>query len=364
MLKMKIKNVFLSMLAVSAALLTTSCENADREFDDFDYQTVYFAYQNPVRTITLGDDDVYPTDLDNEHKMNVYVTLGGVWENKQDRHVKIAVDNSLVDGKTFTNGSPIVAMPENYYRLTSNEITIPSGKVMGATTVELTDAFFADAKAPSVNYVIPLKIIDASDSILESKNFTLYAVKFKNKYTGCWLSHGTDEIDENGAKRTQVREPEDFRKYNLRYLSTISLTDCTYPIAMEVHRRFKKRDDKGNVVTDPQTGEIVWEEKKVTFESYITLSFDGGDKCTIVAKGPDNDVFNFTTATGTGQWSSKAAKKAWNDKDRDQLDLNYTCTIKYPYSEDGDDIRTSIFSIKETLIMRDRQNKLETFEYK
>ena len=134
---MKIKNVFLSMLAVSAALLTTSCENGDREFDDFDYQTVYFAYQNPVRTITLGDDDVYPTDLDNEHKMNVYVTLGGVWENKQDRHVKIAVDNSLVEGKTFTDGSPIVAMPENYYHLTSNEITIPSGKVMGATTVEL-----------------------------------------------------------------------------------------------------------------------------------------------------------------------------------------------------------------------------------
>ena len=198
---MKIKNVFLSILAVSAAFLTTSCENGDREFDDFDYQTVYFAYQNPVRTITLGDDDVYPTDLDNQHKMNVYVTLGGVWSNKQDRHVKIAIDNSLVDGKTFEDGTPIVAMPENYYHLTSNEITIPSGKVMGATTVELTDAFFADAKAPSVNYVIPLKIIDASDSILESKNFTLYAVKFKNKYTGAWLSHGTDEIDENGTKK-------------------------------------------------------------------------------------------------------------------------------------------------------------------
>ena len=325
MLKMKIKNVFLSMLAVSAALLTTSCENGDREFDDFDYQTVYFAYQNPVRTITLGEDDVYPTDLDNEHKMNVYVTLGGVWENKQDRHVKIAVDNSLVEGKTFTDGSPIVAMPENYYHLTSNEITIPSGKVMGATTVELTDAFFADAKAPEVNYVIPLKIIDASDSILESKNFTLYAVKFKNKYTGAWLSHGTDEIDENGTKKTQVREPEDFRKYDVRHLTTVSLNQCDYTLT-------------DNIGSTPVSGTI-------------RLTFDNSDNCTLTSASENFEV------TGTGKWISKGAEKAWNDKDRDLLELTYTIRYKA-----GTQYKT--ISTKESLIMQTRENKLETFEYK
>ncbi len=322
---MKIKNVFLSILAVSAAFLTTSCENGDREFDDFDYQTVYFAYQNPVRTITLGDDDVYPTDLDNEHKMNVYVTLGGVWKNKQDRHVKIAVDNSLVEGKTFTNGSPVVAMPENYYRLTSNEITIPSGKVMGATTVELTDAFFADAKAPSVNYVIPLKIIDASDSILESKNFTLYAVKFKNKYTGAWLSHGTDEIDENGTKKTQVREPEDFRKYDVRHLTTVSLNQCDYTLT-------------DNIGSTPVSGTI-------------RLTFDNSDNCTLTSASENFEV------TGTGKWISKGAEKAWNDKDRDLLELTYT--IRYKAGTQYKQIST-----KESLIMQTRENKLETFEYK
>ena len=322
---MKIKNVFLSMLAVSAALLTTSCENGDREFDDFDYQTVYFAYQNPVRTITLGEDDVYPTDLDNEHKMNVYVTLGGVWENKQDRHVKIAVDNSLVEGKTFTDGSPIVAMPENYYHLTSNEITIPSGKVMGATTVELTDAFFADAKAPEVNYVIPLKIIDASDSILESKNFTLYAVKYKNKYTGAWLSHGTDEIDENGTKTTQVREPEDFRKYDIRHLTTVSLNQCDYTLT-------------DNIGSTPVSGTI-------------RLTFDNADNCTLTSASENFEV------TGTGKWISKGAVKAWNDKDRDLLELTYT--IRYKAGTQYKQIST-----KESLIMQTRENKLETFEYK
>jgi hypothetical protein len=322
---MKIKNVFLSILAVSAAFLTTSCENGDREFDDFDYQTVYFAYQNPVRTITLGDDDVYPTDLDNQHKMNVYVTLGGVWSNKQDRHVKIAIDNSLVDGKTFEDGTPIVAMPENYYHLTSNEITIPSGKVMGATTVELTVAFFADAKAPSVNYVIPLKIIDASDSILESKNFTLYAVKFKNKYTGAWLSHGTDEIDENGTKKTQVREPEDFRKYDVRHLTTVSLNQCDYTLT-------------DNIGSTPVSGTI-------------RLTFDNSDNCTLTSASENFEV------TGTGKWISKGAEKAWNDKDRDLLELTYTIRYKA-----GTQYKT--ISTKESLIMQTRENKLETFEYK
>jgi hypothetical protein len=257
--------------------------------------------------------------------MNVYVTLGGVWENKQDRHVKIAVDNSLVDGKTFADGTPIVAMPENYYRLTSNEITIPSGKVMGATTVELTDAFFADAKAPSVNYVIPLKIIDASDSILESKNFTLYAVKFKNKYTGAWLSHGTDEIDENGTKKTQVREPEDFRKYDVRHLTTVSLNQCDYTLT-------------DNIGSTPVSGTI-------------RLTFDNSDNCTLTSASENFEV------TGTGKWISKGAEKAWNDKDRDLLELTYTIRYKA-----GTQYKT--ISTKESLIMQTRENKLETFEYK
>lgn len=53
-------NKTLKMLATLALPLTlalgfASCENGDKEFDDYDYQTVYFAQQNPIRTITLGE---------------------------------------------------------------------------------------------------------------------------------------------------------------------------------------------------------------------------------------------------------------------------------------------------------------------
>ena len=322
---MKIKNVLLSMLAVSAAMLTTSCENGDREFDDFDRQAVYFAYQSPVRTITLGD-DVYPTDLDNAHEFEVYATLGGVWKNKQDRKVEIAVDNSLCDGKTFEDGKPIVALPQNYYELESNQAVIEAGEIMGAVKVHLTDAFFNDPKVKEVHYVLPLKIVKAdADTVLESKNYTLYAVKYKNKYTGCWLSHGTDEIDNNGKTSTNTREPEDFRKYDLRYLATTALNQCTYALTATVNGKEMTRN--------------------------IVLTFDDKDNCTLSSADADFEV------SGTGKWTRMGAPKAWGDKDRDLLELEYTAKFK-------NGAAYYKVSTKESLIMRDRQSKFETFNFK
>ena len=48
----------LSLLAVGvAAMAMVSCENQDTDFPDFDYQTGYFAYQTPIRTLVLGNDE-------------------------------------------------------------------------------------------------------------------------------------------------------------------------------------------------------------------------------------------------------------------------------------------------------------------
>ena len=206
--KMKMKKILLSMLTVATLLLTSSCENSDIEFGDFEYQTVYFARQTPVRTITLGD-DVYDTSLDNAHKFQIYATLGGVEKNKKDRLIQFVVDKSLCDGLTFSDGSPVQVMPSEYYSLSSNTITIPSGNIMGAVDVQLTDAFFADSKSIDVTYIVPLRMTACQDSILSGtakdgvtnpnrlnsndwstspKDYILYAVKYKNKWHGAWIS--------------------------------------------------------------------------------------------------------------------------------------------------------------------------------
>ena len=50
------KKSFLILAAMAGALFT-ACENGDMEFPDYKYSAVYFAYQSPIRTITIGEDE-------------------------------------------------------------------------------------------------------------------------------------------------------------------------------------------------------------------------------------------------------------------------------------------------------------------
>jgi hypothetical protein len=132
--------IFLMLTAVLVSM--ASCTNQDAEFDNFDHQSVYFAYQYPVRTITLGE-DIFDTTLDNQHKCKIMGTLGGVYSNDNDVTIDIAVANSLPAGFLFNAGeNEIVAMPSSYYTLSSNQIVIPKGQITGGVEVQLSDAFF------------------------------------------------------------------------------------------------------------------------------------------------------------------------------------------------------------------------------
>ncbi|MBO5014621.1 MAG: adhesin, partial [Bacteroidaceae bacterium] len=49
----------------------------------------------------------------------------------------------------------------------------------------------------------------------------------------------------------------------------------------------------------------------------LLLTFDGSNNCTVSSLTPG------VTATGSGKWEDDGAKKAWNQKDRDMIDLSY-----------------------------------------
>lgn len=332
---MKIKNIKSLILAgfvscgLAATLATfTSCENGDKEYDDYVYQTVYFAQQTPVRTITLGEDDVYPNDLDNAHQCELQVVVGGVWKNRSDRHVKIAVDNSLVSGLSFSQingadfsntGNAVEAMPSSYYTLSSTDVTIPAGEVRGKVTVQLTDAFFADPKSAEVTYVIPVRIVSAEDSILEDKDYTLYAVTYKNTWGGRWINT-TD-----GTGNTIVT------------LNTLALNQVGYPHTASVTANGAEQ----------------------------TLS------CNVIMTVADNGSVTFSTdsqgcsVTGNGTYTVHGAKadtsKKWGDKDRDQMQLQYAITYTYT---DGGETKTLTQNYNETLVMQTRGNLLQTFTTK
>ncbi|MDD4192578.1 MAG: DUF1735 domain-containing protein, partial [Mangrovibacterium sp.] len=190
-----------------------SCDNQEWDFPDFDYTTVCFPYQYPVRTLIFGD-YLYDNSNDNALRFKISATWGGGYENNEDVIVNFQVDESLVTNLyNNTGGTPIFALPRSYYTLSDNsKIIISKGEVTGSITVQLTEAFTADPLAIGMNYVVPLRITSATtDSVLMGssamsnpdrriagnwikppKDFTLFGIKYVNEYDAKYLLRGRD----------------------------------------------------------------------------------------------------------------------------------------------------------------------------
>lgn len=304
----------------------SSCKNQEMEFPDYDMQSVYFAYQTPIRTITLGE-DIFDTSLDNQHKLQIMATLGGVYENKKEVTIGISVDNSKAQGLSFAAplSGIIRAMPANYYTLASNKIVIPKGKIIGGVEVQLTDAYFADPLSANTTYVIPLTMTNVvnADSILSNKKYTLYAVKYINPWTGFYLRRGKDVfVGKSGnttLNGTVVRHMQYVEQDEVNQLNTRALSQATFPVTF-----------KG-------TG-------GVNINRTLLLTFDNSGNCTVTA---GDGSF---TASGTGKFVKRGEKNSWGSQDRDALYLNYQVDL-------NDRTVTSV----DTLVMRDRGVKAETF---
>ena len=259
--------------------------------------TVYFAYQYPVRTIVLGD-DLYDTSLDHAHKYEIMATFGGSY-NGSNGIVNIAVDESLCNNLYFEDGiTPVKAMPGNYYQLSTTSLEF-NGTFYGKTEVQLTDDFFNDPEAVNKTYVIPLVMTSQTgfENILtgvynegcsgprtdetiweiKPKDYVLYCVKFQNKFSGLWLTNGnTDTSDIEHALSVRIM--------------SIGLNTCSYSVSYD------------------KDGQI--------FTADLLLAFDGNN-CII------SSLTDGVIANGVGSWGDNTEIKAWGNKDRDGLELNY-----------------------------------------
>lgn len=252
------KNILKYISAGLVLLGLASCSSGDQDFPDFDYQTVYFAKQYPVRTIELGNDDYVDLTLDNQHKVNIKATMGGGYTNRRDITVNIAVDPTLCNGLKFKGGSDIQVMPESYYKLASNQIIIPAGQISAGVEVEFTDAFFADAKALTNHYVIPVRMVSAEgvDSILSDKNYVLYAVKYINRYQAKYVyANNTNEVLSvtsaglntatvvYGAKDSQGRKHDCQLKLNFAADGNCTITTDTEGFTVQGSGKFVEADE-------------------------------------------------------------------------------------------------------------------------
>jgi hypothetical protein len=325
------------MSLAMSLLIVTACENQEQEFSDFDYTTVYFANQLPLRTVELGEDDVVDNSMDNQHKIRINAVMGGVYSNTKNRTIDIAVDPSLCDNLFFKGTSdPVLPMPANYYTLAADKIEITPGNIQGGVEVQLTDAFFEDEKALTAGYVIPVVMTAAQgvDSILQGKayetdpdrllssdwsvqpkDYVLYGVKYVNPWHGVYLRRGIDVKTLPGnTTQTVSRHAEYVEKDEVVHITTGKLKEATLPLTT--------KDVSGT---------------NVTYNLRLKFADDG----TCIVESPSADF----TISGTGKFVSKGEKNSLGGKDRNALYLDYTV----------DFVNLNMrYATKDTLVLRER----------
>lgn len=334
----RMKKILILSCFISA--VCSSCSNKELSFPDYKYTSVYFPYQSPVRTLVLGN-DVFDNSLDNEHKFTIMATMGGVYANNRDISIDVSVDPALCNNLTFSQGgSNVIVMPSSYYTLPKDmTIRIPSGSVMGGMEVQLTDDFFSDPRSITNTFVIPVRMntVKNADSILDGKsdlanpdprivgnwtvapkNYTLYAVKYINPWHGNYLRRGVEAIKDNTGDTNIV--------YHTQYVET---------------------DQVCSIGTQSLSGDSLLLNGKsrtnIDMPFQLQLTFDNDGKCNI--KGLPSASY---TVTGNGEFVKGG--DSWGNEKRDVLHLKYSI-----------DFGTSVHNFTDTLVIRDRGVKFETF---
>jgi hypothetical protein len=236
------------LLALLGGIIACNTEN---EFPDNEYLNpdgsptgkhygVYFPEQYPVRTLVLGHERF--TNPDNDSIFHIGIGIGGMYINTRNWKVDYKMDKALADSVIMGGTDTIMYLPDDYYTIQpAGSVTIPSGKFEGLIEVKLTKKFFADPKAITKKYVVPLRITGTdADTILSGrkktgivpdlrrsgdwdvvpKNFTLFAIKFINPYHGIYFHRGAVKYSEGSTPKTTVYRDIYLEKNQVRSLIT------------------------------------------------------------------------------------------------------------------------------------------------
>lgn len=370
---MKLKLVSIFVLVI----VFTACENQSTVFDDFGSTSVFFPYQTPARTLVLGDYDLGFNDNDNNGRFEIGVVMSGVYENTKDRTIHFELAPELINATTLGVDTVNVKMlPASYYTIEKQSpVVIPAGSVNGRIPVQLSDAFFDDplsfANFGDVHYVIPLKITNYEeiDSLLVGvplvddpikikdedwqnlpKDYTLFGIKFMNKYSGKHLRRGENVItgtkDSVNVKsgNSVITAVNEKAVYRAEYIVKDEVTSLTTSGKNQVTNTY--RINRGTIPSDDDLS--------------INLQFaDNGDITVSPVEGSNQ------TVVGTGKWVAEGDE--WGGKKHSTIYLDYqfnesTVVEIKKRGRVTDRITVDLLhNVKDTLVMRDRDVKFEEF---
>ena len=146
--------------------------------------------------------------------------------------------------------------------------------------------------------------------------------------------------ENNGVAFTSESKPANWEKADVKSISSKSLTESHYVMNHSV------------ACTNENGGST---EKNIMCDLIIKIDDNGNVTVTTDTPG--------CKASGSGKYTYHGAIKAWNNTDRDMIELNYSYTIPYVVNEQTGATAEYKANVTETLVARDRQNKYESFSY-
>jgi len=376
------------LLICVIAFSILACENEINEFPNFGSTSLYFPFQTPVRTLIQGKYDLGFNDNDNKGRFEIGVTMTGVYNNDIDRKVHFELAPDLIDASALgLDTVNVEVLPSSYYTIEQESpVTIPSGSISGRIPVQLSDAFFDDPKSfaefGEVHYVIPLKItnyeqldsllvgvpaegvtnpirIKADDWQTEPKDYTLFGIKYMNKYQGIYLRRGEDTAVGSNESITVYANgnPTETVTENIEgsslYRAEFVVDDELLPLATSGRKEV--------------TTTIGVRRPGIATNSTLSLNlvFNDNEEITVTNADPNSSV----VVTGTGKFVENGDE--WGGKSRDVIYLDFQYReLEVEVSEKrffGSLISTTtstfdlLHTVKDTLVIRDRDVKFEEF---
>lgn len=229
---MKLKQVLLFVIG-GVFMGVSSCDGYEDYVADFEYSTVYFGTQKPLRTVVSYQDMTF----------KVGAVLGGKRQNNTDEYVDFMVDSTLLDNSVLAGSEDFTLLPSSYYTLSDYEkMVIPKGRFIGDITVTLDrEKFISDSLSTNNTYALPLRITgstldsissgsfdDQGNQIIAPKDYTILVVKYISAYHGTYYHTGTQlEVSESGEEVETVYDNPDISKNETWTLSTLDANTVT-----------------------------------------------------------------------------------------------------------------------------------------
>ena len=193
------------------SIVMVSCY--DSYIYDFTYTSIYFPYQQDVRTFVVGEG----------MKIEVGAALGGVRDNTRDRNVSFTLDNALITPAALASlkaasqpyikgpATPVVTLlqlPANYFTISdASTMIIKTGQYSGTVTIKPDSLVFLNDSLKTMysTYALPFRITAAdADSIKFNKKTNLVGVRFENMLFGNYWHGGAAVVNRPGKTDTTM----------------------------------------------------------------------------------------------------------------------------------------------------------------